>query len=254
MALFTDGPPSNIEFLTGLDSQLLSVASTEGIDVWRKLELAYEEIGLDLDAWLKRADFAERPMWAVVKPRLKNVVVTKALRLWHAYRALALVYSDAYNSQLNDRYEGKRDQFQQTAISYRERLIDAGAGMTSIPVPRAMMPVLAAAPGSLPDNIYYVTAGWVNRVSEEGASAMPATIATASSSFSAQIGPAPADCTGWNVYVGVDPDGMTLQNSSPLEVGVAWVQPVWISATGRKPGYGQEPNYLQALPRTIQRG
>jgi len=25
---------------------------------------------------------------------------------------------------------------------------------------------------------------------------------------------------------------MTLQNSSPLEVGVAWVQPVWISATG----------------------
>jgi len=72
MALFTDGPPSNIEFLTGLDSQLLSVASTEGIDVWRKLELAYEEIGLDLDAWLKRADFAERPMWAVVKPRLKT--------------------------------------------------------------------------------------------------------------------------------------------------------------------------------------
>jgi len=254
MALITDGPPSNIEFLAGLDSQLHNVASTEAIDVRRKLELAHEEIGLDLDALLKRTDFAEHLMWVAAKPRLKAVVVTTALKLWHAYRTLELVYSDAYNSQLNDRYQGKRDQFHQMAISYRERLIDAGAGMASIPVPRAMTPALATVAGSLPDNIYYVTAAWVNRVSEEGASATTAAITTSSSSFSAQIAPAPANAVGWNVYVGLDPDSMTLQNSSPLEVGVAWVQPVWISATGRKPGYGQAPNYVQPLPRLIQRG
>ena len=126
--------------------------------------------------------------------------------------------------------------------------------MASRPVARALTPVLTAAPGSLPDNIYYVTAAWVNRTNEEGASAIPAAIATSSSSFSALPGPVPANATGWNVYVGTDPDSVTLQNSSPLDVGVAWVQPVWISATGRKPGFGQEPNYLQALPRTIQRG
>src|ERR1035441_6454260 len=93
MALFTDGPPSSIESLAGLDSQLLSVASTEGIDVRRKLELAHEEIGLDLDALLKRLSPADRLMWAVVKPSLGNVIVTTALKLWFAYRTLELVYS-----------------------------------------------------------------------------------------------------------------------------------------------------------------
>jgi hypothetical protein len=254
MALFTDGHPSSIEFMAGLDSQLLNVASAEAIDVRRKVELAYEEVGLDLNALLKRADIAERPMWAVVQPKLNDVVVTTALKLWHAYRTLELVYADAYNSQLNDRYQGKSKQFHEMAVSYRERLIDAGTGMVSIPVPQTMTPALMTAPGSLPDDIYYATASWVNRVGEEGASASPAAIATASSSFSALLGPAPANATGWNVYVGTDPDGMTLQNSSPLDVGVAWVQPVWISATGRRPGCGQAPNYVQALPRIIQRG
>jgi len=254
MALFTDGPPSSIEQLAGLDSQLASVASTERIDVTRKLELAHEEIGLDLDALLKRMSAADRPIWAVGKPSLENVVVTTALKLWFAYRTLELVYSDAYSSQLNDRYMGKRDQFQQTAVEYRERLIETGTGMASIPVPRAATPALAAAPGSLPDNIYYVTAAWVNRVNEEGASAIPAAITTASSSFSAKLGPAPANATGWNVYVGMDPDSMALQNSPPLGVGADWVQPVWISATGRKPGNGQAPSYVQALARIVQRG
>jgi hypothetical protein len=240
--------------MAGLDSQLTSVASTEAIDVRRKVDLAYEEVGLDLNALLKRADMAERPMWAVVQPKLNDVVVTTALKLWHAYRTLELVYADAYNSQLNDRYQGKSDQFHEMAVSYRERLIDAGAGMASIPVPRAMTPALAAAPGSLPDDIYYATATWVNRVKEEGASGSPAAIATSSSSFSAQVGPAPANAVGWNMYVGADPDWMTLQNSSPIELGLAWVQPVWISATGRKPGCGQAPNYVQALSRIIQRG
>jgi hypothetical protein len=254
MALFTDGPPSSIEQLAGLDSQLLSVASAEGIDVTRKLELAHEETGMDLHALLKKMSAAESLIWAVVKPQLENVVVTPALRLWHAYRTLDLVYSDAYNSQLNDRYMGKRDQFQQMAVSYRERLIEAGVGMASLPVPRSAMPVLAPAPGSLPDNTYYATAAWVNRMNEEGASATPAAIATTSSSFSAQIGPAPGNATGWNVYVGMDPDGMTLQNNLPLEVGAAWVQPVWIETTGRKPGCGQAPSYVQTLARILQRG
>ena len=158
MALFTDGPPSNIEFLAGLDSQLHNVASTEGIDVRSKLELAFEEIGLDLHTLLKRADFADRMLWVVVKPTLEDVVVTTALKLWHACRTLELVYSDAYNSQLNDRYQGKRDQFHQMAISYRERLIDAGAGMASIPVPRAMTPALATYTGTGCGNVAWIVA------------------------------------------------------------------------------------------------
>ena len=242
MSLFTDGTMSTIDDLAAHDAGLLDVASTEGIDVAKKLTLAQDDLELELTGLLPACD------------RLSNVVVTTALRLWHAYRSLELVYSDAYNSQLNDRYMGKRDQFRHMAVSHRERLMEAGAGMASIPVPRAMTAVLAAAPGSLPDNIYYATAAWVNRANEEGASAIPAAIATSSSSFSARLGPAPANATGWNVYVGMDPDSMALQNSSPLGIGAVWVQPVWISATGRKPGCGQVPSYVQALTRIVQRG
>jgi len=254
MALFTDGPPSSIEQLAGLDSQLASVASTERIDVTRKLELAHEEIGLDLDALLKRMSAADRPIWAVGKPSLENVVVTTALKLWFAYRTLELVYSDAYSSQLNDRYMGKRDQFQQTAVEYRERLIETGTGMASIPVPRAATPALAAAPGSLPDNIYYVTAAWVNRVNEEGASAIPAAITTASSSFSAKLGPAPANATGWNLYGGTSPGTLVLQNAGPLVLGNSWQFVLPGIQSGPSPGTGQSANVTRDLPRRIMRG
>ena len=43
MALFMDGPISNIDDLAGQDSQLLDVANVEGIDVTRKLALAQDE-------------------------------------------------------------------------------------------------------------------------------------------------------------------------------------------------------------------
>lgn len=254
MSLYTDGPPARIEELAGLDSQLLTVASAERIDVTRKLELAHEEVGLAVAALLNRTSPADQLLWAAGRPQIDNIVVTTALRLWFAYRTLELVYSDAYSSQLNDRYGAKRDQFQRMAASYREQLIEGGAGITWIPVPKAPTPALTTVPGSLPDNIYYVTAAWTNRANEEGESAAPTTIATSSSSFSVQLGPTPANATGWNVYVGLDPNSMTLQNETPLGVGATWVQPVWISATGRKPGRGQKPNCVQVLPRILQRG
>ena len=100
MALFTDGPASNIEDLTAQDSQLLNVANSEGIDVTVKLALAQEAIGIHLEGLL-----GEGPHRS-----LRHVVVTPPLRLWHTYRTLESVYRDAYNSQLNDRYAGKRDQ------------------------------------------------------------------------------------------------------------------------------------------------
>ena len=43
--------------------------------------------------------------------RSRQVVVTPPLKLWHTFRTLEMVYGDAYNSQLNDRYAGKRDEF-----------------------------------------------------------------------------------------------------------------------------------------------
>ena len=59
--LFTDGPPSNIQDLAAQDSQLLSVASVEGIDVTVKLALAHEELALDLRDMLESQRFAAQP-------------------------------------------------------------------------------------------------------------------------------------------------------------------------------------------------
>src|SRR5947209_6037992 len=55
MALYTDGPISSIEELTARDSQLLSVASTEGIDLAQKMALAQDELGLELCGMLTAA-------------------------------------------------------------------------------------------------------------------------------------------------------------------------------------------------------
>src|SRR5512133_261080 len=125
MPLFTDGPASGIEDLAAHDSQLLNVASAEGIDVTAKLRLAQEAIGIELEGLLRDSG----------APGLRHVVVTPALRLWHSYQALEAVYRDAYNNQLNDRYAGKRDQFRELGIWARERLRMFGVGVAQRPVP-----------------------------------------------------------------------------------------------------------------------
>ena len=259
MALFIDGPVSSVEDLAAQDSQLLDVASVEGIDVSQKLALAQDELTLEISALLTRVSYVDQLFWLAPQPDLGSVVVTPALKLWHTFRSLEMVYSDAYNSQLNDRYAGKRDQFHAKAQWAYETLVLAGLGVASVPVPRAATPAVTAAgapaPGTpLPDGTYYVTVAWVNAAGEEGASAVPATIATTGSSLLVQpAGAPPKTAAGWNIYLGAGPDSMALQNGSPIAIGETWLQPAPLVA-GRPPGTGQLPSYLKPVPRMIQRG
>ena len=262
MALFIDGPASSMEDLAAQDSQLLDVASVEGIDVTQKLALAQDELTLELNTLLTRLSYVDQLFWLAPQPNIGSVVVTPALKLWHTFRSLKMVYSDAYNSQLNDRYAGKRDQFHERAKWAYETLIQTGVGVVTVPVPRAATPVVVAAPGPapgtpLPDGTYYVTIAWVNSAGEEGACAVPATITTSGSSLlvrPAGTGVAPPrTAAGWNVYVGAGPDSLALENGSPIAIGQTWLQPATL-ASGRPPGPGQRPNYLKPVPRVIQRG
>ena len=254
MALYTDGPPSSMEDLAAQDSQLLSVASSEGIDVTEKLELAHEEIGIELYGLLNRMRPEAHLVWISVRRNLASVVVTRPLKLWHTYRTLERVYADAYNSQLNDRYAGKRDQFHGLAKDAYDKLVSAGVGMVASPVPRPGRPSVGGAPGDLPDNLYYVTTTWMNQGNEEGAPAPMCSIVTASSTFLVQPDGAPPGVAGWNVYVGTAADCLILQNESRLPTGSAWVQTAPIASTGRKLGQGQAPAYHQAASRMLQRG
>lgn len=255
MALFTDGPPAGIEDLSMQDSQLLMVASAEGIDVTQKLALAHEELAMELRETLGRMVWTGPFFWtAEEQQQLTRVVVTYPLKLWHACKALEMVYADAYNSQLNDRYAAKRDQFGKMAARAYGKLIGAGVGITPKPIPRAQSPVLEPAAGALPDGTYYVTASWVNEAGEEGACAVETSISTVSGTFRASMPQVPALLEGWNLYAGGDPGAMTLQNAAPIAPGAAWLQADTISSSGRKPGRGQEPAFLQPCPRMIQRG
>jgi hypothetical protein len=254
MALFIDGCISSLEDLIALDTQLLGVATIEGIDVTGKMTLAQEEIGLELLTMLNRLRFADQPFWMAPQPLLRQVVVTRALKLWHTYHSLEMVYSDAYNSQLNDRYAAKRDQFHAASQGACEKLIQIGIGMASSPVPQATPPQVIAIPGVLPDGIYYVTMAWLNSAGEEGASAVPAVITLSASAFQVQPAPPPAAAAGWNLYAGHAPEGMFLQNGSPISTAEMWVQTSALAQAGNTPGGGQEPNYFKPIPRVLQRG
>jgi hypothetical protein len=254
MALFMDGSVSSMDDLTAQDSQLLDTANVENIDVTRKLALAQDELGLDLDTLLTRLSYTEQPFWYTSPPKISTVVVTRPLKMWHTFRALEMVYADAYNSQLNDRYAGKRDQFHARAQWAYEKLVQTGLGIASDPIPQAATPTVTIAAGGLADGTYYVTMAWMNREGEEGASAVPIAIATAGSSLLAQPVNAPPNATGWRVYVGGAPDSMVLQNESPIAIGQTWLQPDTLVTVGPAPGSGQQPNYTRPVPRMIQRG
>ncbi len=254
MALFIDGGISTLEDLTAQDSQLLEVASVEGIDVTQKLGLADTELGLELEMLLARLGSPTDRPWMPTTPGLDSVVITPALKLWHTHTVLALVYGDAYFSQLNDRYKAKRDQFREKAKWAREKVMQLGVGIATNPVPQASTPELEmASGGSLPNGTYYVTMAWTNG-SEEGRPALPSALTTTLNTLVVRTGTAPAAATGWNVYIGADPDTMARQNETPIAVGQAWQQANTPSTSGPAPGDGQGPSYVQRIPFVFQRG
>jgi hypothetical protein len=254
MALFTDGSISGLDDFVAHDSQLLDIATVEGIDVTRKTTLAQEEIGLELVNMLNRLHFVDRPSWVASQPDLKDIVVTRSLKLWHIYRTLEMVYSDAFSSQLNDRYAAKRDQFHDAAQRARDQLMQIGVGVTAQPVPRAQPPQVIAIPGNLADGTYYITMAWLNSLGESGKSALPTAITLSASTFQVQPLPSPPAATSWNVFAGHTPDGMFLQNGAEIPIGEIWIQPAPLIENGQGPSEGQEPNYLKPLPRVLPRG
>jgi hypothetical protein len=254
MALFNDGLMSGMEDLQGHDTQLLEVSNTEGIDVTRKLALAQEEISLELRVLLARMNVPVGLAATANVPSLDPVVVTPPLKLWHTFRTLEMVYRDAYNSQINDRYAGKRDEYHSLAQWAHEKVIQSGIGMSQDPVAQAAMPALEAAAGEIADGVYFVAASWTNAAGEEGAASLPATITTSGGSFLVKPAAAPSNARGWNVYAGTNPRALYVQNQVVLDLSEAWTQVEPVRATGRIASTGQAPNYMRPAPRMLQRG
>lgn len=248
MALFTDETLSTIDELLAYESSLLEVARTERIDLTVKLELAREELGIELTLFLVERGGGE---WSgVVGPALElgNIVVTEALKKWHLFHTLGLVYRDAYNSQLNDRYQGKWKEYERRARWAERALYRIGVGVTGDPVAQAAKPVLSSVAGPLPGAVYYARAAWLNANGEEGNPSELAVLSTgANTLLVAETVNPPANAQTWNVYVGLSIGGERLQNETPMPVGQVWTEAATGLKQGRAPGTGQAPQwYLRA--------
>ena len=243
MALFTDGPIALTDDLIGYDSAVLTVASTEGIDLTKKLSLAMDEVGLELAPLLP------------VAVGLENVAVTPAIRMWHVFRTLELVYRDAYQNQLNDRYAGKRDQFAALGKWALDKFMEGGVGVIKNPIPKAPAADLTYFAGQQAGATYYVCISWTGAGGEEGAVGEWNAITVPDNNvLSVRALNPPANAAGWNVFMGLSPDSISQQNPSPLAVGQPWLQQSGVSTNGRAPHGGQTEDSLQIMARILQRG
>ena len=92
---------------------------------------------------------------------VSDVVVTPQLRRWHALHTLEIVYRDAFNNQLNDRYQAKFQEYQTCRGTRGNATFRFGIGLALTPIPQAQVPVLSAVAGQIPETIYYAQATWV---------------------------------------------------------------------------------------------
>lgn len=255
MALFTDGPISSAQDLQNYDSSVLTVASAEGINVAVKVTLAQQDLGNELMLFLfRRARFREDQPH--IKPRigLFDVVVTEALHQWHTLRTLALVYRDAYYNQLNDRYQGKWNEYERLANTSSRKYFELGVGVVADPIPMAPTPNLVSVAGTGGPATLFVAATWVNASGQEGAAGADSTLTIGGGEvLVATLADPPPVAVGWNVYAGLSPAALTLQNDPPLALGGSWTMTGALSAGAPAPT-GQKPAWFIPDHRFINRG
>jgi hypothetical protein len=251
MPLFTDGNPADIEYLRSYESGILDVAETEGIDLDAKLTLGAEEIGNTLLAFITRQGSPDVQLRRR-QVGLTAVVATPALRRWHATRTLALIYRDAFGSQLNERYESKAAEYITVSKQTEDELFQIGVGMVNGPVAKAGAPTIGAS-GAGADT-FYIRVSWLDQAGNEG---------TASDVIAAQLSPGTAifapstkdsRLVNWNVYLGSSGDSTTLQNGAPLATGSSWAYPGSLVQGAATPGTGQIPDFFLVDHHTTLRG
>ncbi|HEV2688473.1 MAG TPA: hypothetical protein VGV35_07955 [Bryobacteraceae bacterium] len=257
MALFTDGPINGTVELQNYENAILDIAAAEGIDLAGKGALAQQEIATEVTLFLmRRFPPQEYPLASPTRQKVgvSDVVVTEPLRRWHAQKTLALVYRDAYNNQLNDRYQGKWNEYEELAKNSSRNYFQIGVGLVAGPVPKAATPTLTTAPGVGTGATFYVAAAWKNQAGQEGSPSDLAEITTnAGQQLVVDAGSPPAGVSGWNAYVGNAPATVRLQNSSPIAIGSTWTMISGL-ATGPGPGQGQQPTWFLVDQRVIERG
>ncbi|HEX4231188.1 MAG TPA: hypothetical protein VHZ07_21105 [Bryobacteraceae bacterium] len=259
MALFTDADAVTLNDLQQFESALVEVASTHDINVSTKISLAISSIGDLLLLWLLRS-FMSDPQWLTRRVLgLSTVVVTPTLYRWLCFESLSRFYSEAYNVQLNTRFQGKWTEYRTASQQAGEMVRLSGVGIVYHALPKPALPSVSTGTGNALEQTIFVQAAWVDSPGNEGAlSPVNALTLPDSSSITVAMAEgdlgAPAAAAGWNVYVSTSQDATYRQNSSPLPIGSTWTLPVSGFIDGPAPIDGQVPNYFVIDPKRIQRG
>ena len=260
MALFNDGPISTAADLQQYENSILTLASAENIDLAAKIQLAQEDLANEMVLFLlRRPHRREYSLWddsagSARSRELIDVVVTDPLRKWHIHRTLALAYRDAYNNQLNNRYQGKWAEYEGLAKSSARIYFQMGVGLVADPVPQAPAPMLSSVVGIAAGGTFYVAVTWVDTTGQEGAPSNFAQLGTSDGQqLLVTVSNPPQKATNWNVYVGMSPVGLSLQNQNPLATSSNWIM-----TSGLNPGTplpaGQQPSWFVVDHRVIERG
>jgi hypothetical protein len=261
MALLTDGNPNDTEALRVFETAILDVAKVETIDLDAKLGLATDEISQEvlevlLDHTGTQYSLALFPTGVERRRRgVSDVVVTPQMKRWQALHTLALVYRDAYNNQLNDRYRNKWNEYRELARGARERTFASGIGLVATPVPRPETPMLGMIVGTLAGTTYYVQVSWVSTAGQEGSASEVTNFQTSDNSLLTvdAVNP-PGVAAAWNVYLGLTVSTVTLQNSAPLGIGATFTLPGSGLVSGAGPGEGQAADMFVTGGRILRRG
>ena len=260
MALFTDANVITLDDLLEFESSLVQISSTHGIDVETKINLAVDGISDKLMIWLLKVG-ASDPQWSSRRALgLTTVVVTPTLHRWLCFDALARFFAEAYNVQLNTRFQGKLAEYTGEASDAAEMVFASGIGIVANPLPRPSIPSVTVTSGTALPQPMFVQTVWVDRAGNESApSAVNGVILPAESSITVAMGQdrgaaAPATATGWNVYASSSQEQLMRQNSAPLALGAKWTLPTAGLSDGPIPAGGQQPDFFITLSKQIQRG
>ena len=265
MALFTDEFVTQVSDLLAYESNLGEVSAAEGIDLDVKIHLAHTEVGAKLDAASRRPGDVFLPDGSGAhlgegggtqgRFALHEVVVTPPLKLTHTFQTLAIVYRDAYNRKLNDKYLPKWREYKELARWAWDLLAQTGIGISAAPVPRPKAPELDWVSSTVVLAPLFVSMTWVGPQDAEGAGSAEQAIAIPADN-ALRVTPAavPESVTGWNVYVGESSGALTRQNTELIPVGTTWTLPASGLVTGEELGEGQVPDLFKTVPRFSQRG
>ena len=254
MALLTDGNPNTTESLRVYETEILSLANIEMIDLDAKLGLALDEVSYAvLDTLMDHARTTDPQALVRRLTGVSDVVVTPQLRRWHALHTLETVYRDAFNNQLNDRYQMKWDEYRELSGYARDQTVRYGIGLASTPIPRAGLPLLSSVAGVNPATVYYARVSWVAANGQEGSPSLVTAYETSDGSLLvAQAPAAPVVATGWNLYLGLADSSVTLQNPSPMALGQAFTLGALVA--GAAPRDGQTGDIWIIGGRSLRRG